>query len=159
MRSARTATTSSCGKGVTEESLVRHLEALFHAISVKDLAGIERSYLNEPSLLVFVEGPRYRNVGWNSIKHGWRTFLDAPLELKNFEWGSDRLVEVSADGEMGFVAATNRYSWLISGRPHVTEMRGTWIARSLAGAWRIVHEHGSFPAADPYGIGDWVPKT
>ena len=31
------------------------------------------------------------------------------------------------------------------------------LRRGADGAWRIEHEHFSQPAADPYGIGDWLP--
>ena len=58
------------------------MESLFAAIAAKDMVGIEACYLNDPSLLVFVEGPRMRNVGWESIRVGWRHFLDASMETR-----------------------------------------------------------------------------
>ena len=33
------------------------------------------------------------------------------------------------------------------------------LRRATDGVWRIEHEHFSQPAADPYGIGDWLPTT
>lgn len=137
-----------------EGELLARVESLFAAVARKDLAGIEACYLNEPSLLVFVEGPRVRNVGWESIKVGWRSFLDASMELRGYAWGEDLLVRVR--GDAGFVAATNRYDWRIKGRALTVEMRGTWAMERLDGAWRIVHEHGSFPHPDPYGAGEWA---
>ena len=136
-----------------ERELLARMEALFSAIAAKDLGGIEACYLNEPSLLVFLEGPRTRNVGWENIKVGWRHFLEASMELKGFEWGDDLLIRVC--GGAGFVAATNRFHWRIKGRDLAVEMRGTWAMERIDGAWRIVHEHGSFPHPDPYGAGDW----
>jgi ketosteroid isomerase-like protein len=158
-----------------EDAAVRRIESLFAAIRSRDLDGIERCYWNAPGLLVFVEGPRTRNVSWESIKRGWRHFIDAKIDLRSYEWGEDRTVKTSlgaatgADfSDMAFVAATNRYHWMIDGRPHTTEMRGTWVlgrfpGEESAGAapgetllWRIMHEHGSFPHPDPYGAGDWL---
>jgi ketosteroid isomerase-like protein len=133
--------------------LLGRMESLFAAVAAKDLAGIQECYLNAPSLLVFLEGPRTRNVGWASIKIGWQQFLDASMELQGFEWGEDLLIR--ARGEAGFVAATNRYHWRIVGREVTAEMRGTWVMERIEGSWRIVHEHGSFPHPDPYGAGDW----
>ena len=131
------------------------MEDLFAAIAAKDMVAIEACYLNEASLLVFVEGPRTRNVGWESIKAGWRHFLDASMDLTGYAWGGDLLVRVR--GDAGFVAATNRYHWRVKGRDLTVDMRGTWVMERLNGEWRIVHEHGSFPHPNPYGTGDWAP--
>ena len=130
------------------------MESLFAAIAAKDMVGIEACYLNDPSLLVFVEGPRMRNVGWESIRVGWRHFLDASMELRGYAWGEDLLIRVR--GDAGFVAATNRYDWRIKDRDLSLEMRGTWAMERGNGDWRIVHEHASFPHANPYGAGDWA---
>lgn len=130
------------------------MESLFAAIAAKDMVGIEACYLNDPSLLVFVEGPRMRNVGWESIRVGWRHFLDASMELRGYAWGEDLLIRVR--GDAGFVAATNRYDWRIKDRDLTLEMRGTWAMERGNGEWRIVHEHASFPHANPYGAGDWA---
>ena len=140
-------------RAAPERELLTRMERLFAAVAGKDLAGIEACYLNEPSLLVFVEGPRMRNVGWESIKVGWREFLDASMELRGYAWGEDLLIRVR--GDAGFVAATNRFDWRIKDREVTVEMRGTWAMERLNGEWRIVHEHGSFPHPDPYGAGDW----
>jgi ketosteroid isomerase-like protein len=137
-----------------ERELLTRMESLFAAVAAKDLAGIEACYLNEPSLLVFVEGPRMRNVGWESIKVGWQDFLAASMELRGYTWGEDLLIRVR--GDAGFVAATNRFDWRIKDRELTVEMRGTWAMERLNGEWRIVHEHGSFPHEDPYGSGDWA---
>lgn len=94
-------------RGLDGELLAR-MEELFSAITAKDLSRIEACYLNAPDLLVFLEGPRSRTVGWESIKVGWRHFLEATMDLQGFEWGDDLLIRVF--GESGFVAATNRYA-------------------------------------------------
>ncbi len=138
-----------------ERELLARVEELFAAISAKDLDRIERCYLNAPELMVFLEGPRSRNAGWENIKAGWRHFLNAAMELKGFEWGGDRLIRVR--GEAGFVAATNQFHWRIKGRDLTVEMRVTWAMERIDGSWRIVHEHASFPNPNPYGSGDWAP--
>ena len=137
-----------------ERELLARMDRLFAAVSAKDLAGIEACYLNEPSLLVFVEGPRMRNAGWENIKVGWRHFLDASMELRGYAWGEDLLIRVW--GDAGFVAASNRFDWRIKDRELSVEMRGTWVMERVNGDWRIVHEHGSFPHPNPYGAGDWA---
>ena len=141
---------------VEEGELLLRMEGLFAAIAGKNLAGIEACYLTEPSLLVFLEGPRSGSLGWETIKEGWRHFLDASIELRGYAWGADLLVRVR--GDAGLVAATNRYHWRVKGRDLSVEMRGTWVMERFAGSWRIVHEHASFPHPDPYGVGDWARK-
>ena len=147
-------------KGLMKEGVERELrdlmEELFSAIMAKDLSRIEGCYLNAPELLVFLEGPRSRTVGWENIKAGWRHFLAAAMELETYQWGEDLLIRVY--GESGFVAATNSYNWRIKGRELRTEMRGTWALERIGGNWRIVHEHGSFPHPDPYSVGDWSQR-
>jgi ketosteroid isomerase-like protein len=139
--------------GADGSELVSRMEALFKAVAAKDLRAIEACYLNEPALLVFLEGPRSRNIGWENIRVGWRHFIDAPMRLKKYEWGEDRLVRVR--GDAGFVAATNRFTWEMGGKDLVVEMRATWAMERVGGTWRIVHEHASLPHPDPYGTGDW----
>ena len=143
--------------GTEGDLLLARLEALFKALMAKNLPGIEACYLNEPTLLVFLEGPRSRNVGWEKIRIGWQHFMEAPMRLENVEWGDDRLVRVR--GEAGFVASTNSYTWRTGEKSLTVEMRATWAMERVAGTWRIVHEHVSLPHPDPYGTGDWMSPT
>lgn len=62
-------------------------------------------------------------------------------------------------GKMGFVAGIARLEVEIKGETKTIEFRGTFVLEEAAeGSWKIIHEHFSQPAANPYGIGDWLKK-
>ncbi len=42
---------------------------------------------------------------------------------------------------------------------HVLEHADGDAASGAPGEWQVAHEHFSQPAADPYGIGDWLPPS
>jgi ketosteroid isomerase-like protein len=47
----------------------------------------------------------------------------------------------------------------IDGKVSAIRFRGTFIfEKDAADNWKVIHEHFSQPAADPYGIGDWLKK-
>ena len=59
-------------------------------------------------------------------------------------------------GDLGWAAETvhDRYSAYEPGSPVVEAWnRGTWIMERHDGKWLTVHDHVSFPAADPYPAG------
>ncbi|MFD2354595.1 nuclear transport factor 2 family protein [Nonomuraea ferruginea] len=66
-----------------------------------------------------------------------------------FCWEADTLAQV---------AGVIDYDIEGDGKQGRLRMRMTWLVRREDDTWRIVHEHGSQPLADPYGAGDWWPE-
>lgn len=104
---------------------------------------------------VYLEGPRWTNRGGRAIRHGWRAYFRAPIRLRSWSWSEGPYVHES--GELALVLGVVSYVFEAAGARRPLLMRMTWALRRGAGGWRILHEHGSQPLADPYGTGDWLP--
>lgn len=134
---------------------VEAVEAHFRAVVEKDAAEIIGRYAASPDLYVFVEGPRWSTVGHDAVAMGWRAFCDAAMSVRSINW-----VEGPRTGALGGGAwvggVVDLDVELAEGERRTVRLRGTHILEKTASGWAIVHEHFSQPAADPYGIGDWL---
>jgi ketosteroid isomerase-like protein len=129
----------------------------FQAIIDKRIDDIIDYYSDDPNLLVFVEGPRWATLSHERVAKGWRDFVDAPIFVKSSEWVEN--LQSKTVGNMGFVAGIVELKAEINGSLKTIKFRGTFILELESdGKWRVVHEHFSQPATDPYGIGDWLKK-
>ncbi len=127
----------------------------FQNIIEKRVAEIISHYSDTPDLLVFVEGPRWATLGFENVARGWRAFVDAPMRMLECKWVDNLQSKVA--GKMGFVAGVVELKMEIKSEIKIVRFRGSFIFQLEAdNQWRIVHEHFSQPAADPYGIGDWL---
>jgi ketosteroid isomerase-like protein len=135
--------------------LIEESSRHFRAAIEKRVEDVINHYSRSPDLLVFVEGPRWATVGFERVAKGWRDFADAPIRILECKWVENLQSKVA--GEMGFVAGVCQLKIEIKGELQIVRFRGTFVLQKEAdGEWRIVHEHFSQPAADPYGIGDWL---
>jgi ketosteroid isomerase-like protein len=83
--------------------------------------------------------------------------VDTSIFVKSCEWVEN--LESKVVGEMGFVGGIVEMKVDINGELKTIRFRGTFVFQLEAdGKWRVIHEHFSQPAADPYGIGDWLKK-
>ena len=129
----------------------------FSAVQDKRIEDIIDFYADSPELLVFVEGPRWATLSFERVSKGWRDFVDSPISVKSCEWIEN--LESKIIGEMGFVGGIVEMNVEINGELKTIRFRGTFIFQLESdGKWRVIHEHFSQPAADPYGIGDWLKK-
>jgi ketosteroid isomerase-like protein len=129
----------------------------FTAVQEKRVDDIIDFYADSPELLVFVEGPRWATLSFERVSKGWRDFVDSPISVKSCEWIEN--LESKTIGEMGFVAGIVEMNVEINGELKIIRFRGTFVFQlENDGKWRVIHEHFSQPAADPYGIGDWLKK-
>ena len=129
----------------------------FSAVQDKRIEDIIGFYADSPELLVFVEGPRWATLSFERVSKGWRDFVDSPISVKSCEWIEN--LESKIIGEMGFVGGIVEMNVEINGELKTIRFRGTFIFQLESdGKWRVIHEHFSQPAADPYGIGDWLKK-
>ncbi len=127
----------------------------FEAVMARDLPAILDRYAPGDDTYVFVEGPRWSTRGFERIAVGWRAFTEARLTVRSCTWVEGPLSQIV--GDLGWLGGIVELVVDIGGRERHVRLRGTFVMRRSAdGAWRIVHEHFSQPAADPYGIGDWL---
>ena len=130
----------------------------FQAVVEKRVEEIIARYAESEQTYVFVEGPRWATLGFKNIAAGWRAFVDAPLAVESCRYVETPISQVS--GEMGWIAGIVELTVRVRDQLKAVRFRGTFVfARQADGVWRIVHEHFSQPAADPYGIGDWLKPT
>lgn len=129
----------------------------FAAIIEKNIELILEFYAETEDLLVFVEGPRWATLGFGNVAKGWRDFCGSAINMKSCEWVENLRSKVV--GKMGFVAGIAELNVEINGVLKTIRFRGTFVLEEESeGIWRVVHEHFSQPAENPYGIGDWLKK-
>lgn len=126
----------------------------FKAAIEKNVNEILASYSKSPDLLVFIEGPRWATLGYDKVSKGWHDFCDSAIRLKRCDWVENLQAE-KAEG-MGFVAGILELEVEVGGVTKTIRFRASFILRNEGDRWRIIHEHVSQPAPDPYGIGDWL---
>ena len=121
----------------------------------RNLDGVLDCFDEGPDAYIFVEGPRWTNRDGKRIHKGWRDYFEAPIELLSWRWTDGP--DVFESGDLGLVCGVVEYQFEGAGEPRTLLMRMTWgVRRSQDGVYRIMHEHGSQPLKDPYGVGDWL---
>jgi ketosteroid isomerase-like protein len=113
-------------------------------------------YWRDENLLVFVEGPRWVTTGYGAVDKGWRDFVDSPISMVECDWVEN--LRTRTVGDMGYVAGTVELKVKIKEEMKTIRFRGTFVFERTEEGWKIVHEHFSQPAEDPYGIGDWLKQ-
>lgn len=140
-----------------EAKLIEATRQHFEAVKKKKIGQILDYYAQSENLLVFVEGPRWATLDFENVAKGWRDFCDSAINVKNCIWTES--LQAKVVGKMGFVAGITELELEINGAQKTIRFRGTFILQEDAdGKWRVVHEHFSQPAENPYGIGDWLKK-
>ncbi len=130
----------------------------FQAVVEKRVEEIIDRYANSDRTSVFVEGPRWATLGFEQIAKGWRAFVDAPMSVESCRFVEGPISQVV--GEMASIGGIVELAMRVREQIKQVRLRGTFVFhRQADGEWRIVHEHFSQPAADPYGIGDWLTPT
>lgn len=129
----------------------------FASVAEKNIDRILGFYADSPDLLVFVEGPRWATVSFEKVAKGWCDFCDSPISVQACEWIENLESKVFTDS--GFVAGILEMKVEINGELKTIRFRGTFLfQKEEDGNWRVIHEHFSQPAQNPYGIGDWLKK-
>ncbi|WP_329519456.1 YybH family protein [Spirillospora sp. NBC_01491] len=131
-------------------------ERMIQAVIDRDLDVVLDSFSGAPDAYVFPEGPRWTTRGGDRIEQGWRAYFQAPVGIGAFHWVEGP--HVFENATLGQVTGVIDYEVLGNGESGRLRMRMTWLMRLEGDRWRVVHEHGSQPLADPYGAGDWWPE-
>lgn len=130
---------------------------MLDSLAARRLDDVIDCFDGAPDTYVFLEGPRWTNTGGDRIHEGWRKYFEAPIRLAEWAWVEGPVVQ-EAD-RLALVCGVIDFVFETDGRRRDMRMRMTWVLRpGPDGVWRIVHEHGSQPLADPYGTGDWAPE-
>ena len=131
------------------------MERILDAVRDRDvptiLAGL---HLAGTPKLSFPEGPRWTVSQADTVQRGWNDYMSNPVVLTEWHWVQGPIVN-ARDG-MALVAGIVHYGFEVDGRPNPLKMRMTWVLQEVDGEWKCVHEHGSQPLPDPYGLGDWL---
>lgn len=135
--------------------LIEKSKSHFASIIGKRVEDILSFYTESPDLQVFVEGPRWVTTGFDNVAKGWRDFCASEISMVECAW-VDSLFSKTV-GTMGFVGGIVELKVSVRGEVKAIRFRGTFVFEEVSpGDWRVVHEHFSQPATDPYGIGDWL---
>jgi ketosteroid isomerase-like protein len=130
-------------------------ESHFQAVVEARVEDVIDRYAPSADTYVFVEGPRWSTTGHEAIAEGWRAYVDAPLAVRAIEW-----VEGPRGqrwGDQGWIGGIVELTVETGEGTRPVRFRGTYVMeRDADDTWRIVHEHFSQPAEDPYGTGDWL---
>lgn len=146
------------------QKLVR---GLLEAIVEGRVEDVISCYAPSASTYVFLEGPRSSTRGIERIAEGWRAFVESPLEVASWRWvegpfedGTEELAWLAGELELGVRSRGDESpgSEALGSEGRRVRLRASYVARRSEddGGWRIVHEHVSLPAEDPYGMGDWL---
>lgn len=142
---------------MSDSTLLNLTEQHFEAVKNKDIDKIINFYAESEDLLVFVEGPRWATHGFKNVSKGWRDFVDSAISVKKCLWAES--VRIKETENSGFVAGVTELHVDINGDLKIIRFRGTFVfEKDAKGNWKVIHEHFSQPAEDPYGIGDWLKK-
>lgn len=138
-----------------ERTALQTAALMLDSLRDRSLEGVLDCFDTADDVYVFIEGPRWSNKGGRNIHQGWRDYFEAPIALISWEWTEGP--QVFESGDIATVCGSIEYQFEGAGKPRPLPMRMTWtVRRGEDRVWRIVHEHGSQPLADPYGTGDWL---
>jgi ketosteroid isomerase-like protein len=130
------------------------VEAHWRAAIDGRIEDVIASYADSGDSYVFPEGPRWSTQGKQKIVAGWRAYLRAPFRLTSYAWIEGPLQGGGAD--LGWCAGVAEFGVKRGGDATRVRFRFSFVLEREGERWRIVHEHFSQPAVDPYGSGDWL---
>lgn len=131
------------------------IESMLDAIKRRDVPRILDSIdLSERGRMSFPEGPRWFVDDPDTVRRGWTDYMDTTIALTDWAWVEGPVVMGSDD--VALVVGIIDYRFRVHDHERPLRMRMTWGLRRVDGNWKTMHEHGSQPLADPYGIGDWL---
>ncbi|MFC6879327.1 MULTISPECIES: nuclear transport factor 2 family protein [Actinomadura] len=126
------------------------VEALCRAAAARRAEELVACYRDSPDLRVYPEGPRWLTEGHAKVADGWRAYVRSPIGLTGVAWEDGPHVRTGTE-----LACVNGILRLRTARGTV-RLRLTWMLDRAEDGWRVVHEHGSQPAPDPYAADGWI---
>jgi ketosteroid isomerase-like protein len=133
------------------------VEAHWRAAIERRIDDVAGAYADSDDTYVFPEGPRWSTRGRPAIETGWKAYLQAPFRLTSHTWVEGPLQ--GASGAFGWCAGVAEFGVTRGAEATRVRFRFSFVLQRAGDRWRIVHEHFSQPAADPYGTGDWLKAS
>ena len=130
------------------------VEGHWKAIIEGRIGSVISAYADTADTYVFSEGPRWATRGKEKIDVGWRAYMRAPFRLTSYEWIEGPFE--GTNGAFGWCAGVAQFGVRRTDSETQVRFRFSFVLERTGERWRIVHEHFSQPAADPYGTGDWL---
>jgi uncharacterized protein (TIGR02246 family) len=136
--------TSNKSQELNDEAQIRALiERWAKAVREENRAAIRLDH--DPGILMFDVPPPFRSRGLDAYTATWEIFFSSAEKPVTFDF---RDVQITCGQEVAFATATGRCVNIDqNGRREPLEFRLTMGLRKIAGAWRVMHEHHSLPAA------------
>ena len=115
----------------------------YKAYGDKDVPALREIYLTAPDLVIFLEGPAMKLVGWNTFE---TFFTDFTRAYDSDSQPADDFQFVHA-GEAAFAFGTviNVLTEHATGNKIRWMARTTICLRKLHGQWKLIHHHDSVP--------------
>ena len=137
------------------DTIRRWLNQHFDDLKSRHVDAVIDHYANRSDLYVHVEGPRWTTIGHDNVKKGWQDFFASKIQIENIAWVEGPFIHAGTD--MASASGIVDIHIRVDDHTSITRLRGTYVLEHEGDAqWRVVHEHFSQPAQDPYGIVDWL---
>lgn len=131
-----------------EKGIRAAIYTLIQGLQNNDMRLVEQVYAHTPNLLVFLEGPNMKLVGWKAMRKAVAGFLRAHTGIRSHLNKDCRFV---VSGQLGAFYGTYRFEAVNrkSGKRIRWTARNTFLFKRLAKRWKVIHEHDSFPVRLP----------
>jgi len=127
----------------------------FEHIIKRRVEAVIDHYANSEQLYVHVEGPRWSTTGFERVSKGWRDFFNSAIYVDDIIWVEGPVIHSGLS--MASISGIIDMHIRVEDKTQQVRFRGTYVLQKHSdGQWRIIHEHFSQPATNPYGIGDWL---
>lgn len=131
-----------------ERALRAVIQTLIRGLQENNMQLIGKVYAHSRNLLVFLEGPQMKLVGWKAMRKAISDFLNTHTQIQSRLNKDCRFI---ADRQLGVFYGTYRFKAVNrkSGKPIRWTARNTFLFRKTGKQWKVIHEHDSFPAPIP----------
>lgn len=136
--------TSNKPQELNDEAQIRALiERWAKAVREENRAAIRLDH--DPGILMFDVPPPFLSRGLDAYMATWEIFFSSAEKPVAFDF---RDLQITCGQEVAFATATGRCVNIDQdGKREPLEFRLTMGLRKITGAWRVMHEHHSLPAA------------
>lgn len=131
-----------------ERAIRAAIYTLIQGLQNNDMRRVERVYAHNRNLLVFMEGPKMKVVGWRPMRKAVADFLRTHKDIQSRLNRDCRFV---ASGRLGVFYGTYRFKAVNrkTGKRIRWTARNTFIFKKMGKRWKVIHEHDSFPVPTP----------
>lgn len=121
---------------------------LIAGLQNNDIRLVEQVYAHTPNLLVFLEGPNMKLVGWKAMRRAVSEFLRGHTAIQSRLNKDCRFV---VSGGLGAFYGTYRFKAVNrkTGKRIRWTARNTFLFKKIGNDWKVIHEHDSFPVSLP----------